>query len=62
MKFIGGSGMVESKVSQNELQKEIADMLRVCFEGEVAEHQNLLLLQLPSGQSFRINVCEWSAE
>ena len=54
--------MVESKVSQNELQKEIADMLRVCFEGEVAERQNLLLLQLPSGQSFRINVCEWSAD
>lgn len=54
--------MLESSISRNELQREIADMLRVCFEGEVAEHPELLLLRLPTGQNFRIDVAEWETE
>lgn len=54
--------MLECTVSRNELQMEIADMLRVCFEGEVAEQSDLLVLRLPSGQKFRIDVEEWRTE
>lgn len=44
-------------VTLSDMVGEITDMLRVCFEGEVAEMQDFAVLRLPDGQSFRI-YCE----
>lgn len=44
-------------VTSSDMIGEVADMLRVCFEGEVAEMQDCAMLRLPDGQCFRI-YCE----
>lgn len=46
--------MAEQIVTLEEMTNEIADMLRTCFEGDVAVRSEGISLCLPNGQSFLV--------
>lgn len=50
--------MANYEVSLKELCDQIADMLTVCFEGEVSERESGIELLLGNGQRFCLSVGE----
>ncbi len=50
--------MLCTKVSLSEFTEEVADMLRVCFEGTVYLENEAITLTFTNGQSFRIACSE----
>ncbi len=50
--------MVAEKISLQQIQDEIADMLDTCFEGEIYEQWGGIVLSLPGGQRFFIQIAE----
>lgn len=49
---------MENRVSLIALQKEILDMLNVCFEGTAMETDNAIELTLKNGQCIRMVIGE----
>lgn len=50
--------MVCTKISLTEFKEEVADMLRVCFEGTVSAEEGSIRIAFPNGQEFRVSCSE----